>query len=176
MSILQTAGIQFGLDSSVLNSFYGIIPKNSSMLFFQSSAPSGWTKSTSHNNKALRVVSGTGGGFGSGGVSGPGGSPFTSILTSRSISGSVTASGTVQAHTLTVQQIPSHSHNAGSAVNVSPGSPGHPFRAVNSQAPAGGATGFGGSHTHPFSGGSSPISASADLRVQYIDVIVCSLN
>ena len=175
MSILQASGLQFS-DNTTINSKFGIIAENTSMIFFSQAAPSFWTKSLAHNNKALRVVSGTGGGFGSGGVSGPGGSPFTSILTSRSISGSVTASGTVQAHTLTVQQIPSHSHNAGSAVNVSPGSPGHPFRAVNSQAPAGGATGFGGSHTHPFSGGSSPISASANLRVQYIDVIVCSLN
>ena len=176
MSILQAAGIQFGFDNSVLNSFYDIIPRNSSMLFFQSAAPSGWTKSTSHNNKALRVVTGNGGGFGSGGTSGPGGSPFTSILSSRTISGSITASGTVAGRTLTTQQIPSHSHNAGSATNVSPGSPGSGSRAVNSQAPATGTAGSGSSHTHPFSGSSSPISASTNLRVQYIDVIVCSLN
>jgi hypothetical protein len=34
------------------------------MLFYQSAAPTGWTQLTTQNNKALRVVSGTGGGTG----------------------------------------------------------------------------------------------------------------
>jgi hypothetical protein len=34
------------------------------MVFYQAAAPTGWTKSTAHNDKALRVVSGTGGGSG----------------------------------------------------------------------------------------------------------------
>ena len=55
------------------------------MLFAQSSAPSGWTKSTSHNNKALRVVSGSGGGSG-------GSQAFTSAFANRSVS--VSGSGT----------------------------------------------------------------------------------
>jgi len=41
-----------------------IAPNNTSMVFFQASATTGWTQSTTHNNKALRVVSGTGGGSG----------------------------------------------------------------------------------------------------------------
>lgn len=175
MSILQASGIQFS-DNTVLNSKYGIIPQNSNMIFFSSAAPSGWTKSTAHNNKALRVVSGTGGGFGSGGTSGPGGSAFSTIMTTRTVSGSITASGSVGGRTLTLQQIPSHSHNAGSPVTVSPGSPGVQGRRVNGQAPATSNSGGGGSHTHPFSGSSSPVSGSVDLRVQYIDVIVCRFN
>ena len=65
------------------------VPAGSVMLFAQSSAPTGWTKSTSHNNKALRVVSGSGGGSG-------GSNSFTSTFASRSlsVSGSGTASGT----------------------------------------------------------------------------------
>ena len=59
MSILQTSGIQFG-DNTILNSKYGIIPQNSQAVFYQASAPSGWSQVTTHNNKALRVVSGTG--------------------------------------------------------------------------------------------------------------------
>lgn len=176
MSILQASGIQFGSDNTILNSKYGIIPQGSSMVFFSSAAPSGWVKSTAHNNKALRVVSGTGGGFGSGGTSGPGGSPFTTIMTTRSVSGTVTASGTVDATTLTLQQIPSHSHNAGSPVTVSPSGTGTQGRQVNTQAPATGNSGGGGSHSHPFSGSSSPVSGSVDLGVQYIDVIVCSFS
>ena len=97
-------------------------------------------------------------------------------MASRSVSGSVTSGGAVGNHTLTLQQIPSHSHNAGSSVTVSPGSPGTQGRAVNSQAPNTGSAGGGSSHNHPFSGGTSPVSGSVDLRVQYIDVIVCSFN
>ena len=58
------------------------------MLFVQSSAPTGWTKSTTHDNKALRVVSGS--------ASSGGSSAFTSAFASRSISvsGSGSSSGT----------------------------------------------------------------------------------
>lgn len=41
-----------------------LIPSGTIMVFYQSSAPTGWTQNTSHNDKALRVVSGTGGGNG----------------------------------------------------------------------------------------------------------------
>ena len=41
-----------------------VIPTGSVMLFYQSAAPTGWTKLTTNNNKALRVVSGSGGGTG----------------------------------------------------------------------------------------------------------------
>ncbi len=178
MSILQTSGIQFGLDNTVLNSKYGIIPQNSVAVFYQTSAPNGWSQVTTHNNKALRVVSGSGGGFGSGGTAGPGGQPFSTIFptSTRPISGTVSAVGTVGGTTLTTQQIPGHTHNAGSSVNVSPGSPGIGGRAVNSNAPATSPTGGGASHTHPFSGGSSPYAGSIDLRVQYIDVILCRFS
>lgn len=178
MSILQTSGIQFGSDNTILNSRYGIIPQNSKAVFYQANAPTGWTKVTTHNNKALRVVSGTGGGFGSGGTAGPGGQPFSTIFPTsvRPISGTVTAAGTVNATTLTVQQIPGHTHNAGSQVNVSPGSPGIGGRAVNTDAPATSPTGGGGSHTHPFGGSASPYSGTIDMRVQYIDVIICNFT
>ncbi len=34
------------------------------MVFFQAAAPTGWTQDVTHNDKALRVVSGAGGGSG----------------------------------------------------------------------------------------------------------------
>lgn len=174
MSVLNVSGIQFS-DLTSLTSKYGIIPQNSVAVFYQASAPTGWTQVTSHNNKALRVVSGTGGGFGSGGTAGPGGQPFTTIFptTVRPISGTVTAAGSVGNHTLTIQEIPGHTHDAGSQVTVSPGSPGIGGRAVNANAPATSPTGGGGSHNHPFAGSASPYSGTIDLRVQYIDVIIC---
>lgn len=42
----------------------GFVPVGTKMVFFQASAPSGWTQDTGNNDKALRVVSGTGGGTG----------------------------------------------------------------------------------------------------------------
>jgi hypothetical protein len=48
------------------------------LLFYQASAPTGWTQVTTQNNKALRVVSGTGGGTG-------GTSSFTAVFASRSV-------------------------------------------------------------------------------------------
>lgn len=40
------------------------IPSGTIMLFFQASAPTGWTQVTSQNDKLLRIVSGAGGGTG----------------------------------------------------------------------------------------------------------------
>jgi len=40
------------------------IPSGTVMLFWQANAPTGWTKITSQNDKAFRVVSGSGGGTG----------------------------------------------------------------------------------------------------------------
>ena len=78
----------------------GGVPSGTTMLFQQSAAPTGWTKQTTHNNKALRVVSGT--------ASSGGSVAFTTAFsTSRTVSGSV------QNHTLTLSQIPSHNHGAG---------------------------------------------------------------
>lgn len=39
-----------------------VIPTGTVMVFFQAAAPTGWTQNTTHTDKALRVVSGAGGG------------------------------------------------------------------------------------------------------------------
>lgn len=92
-------------------------PSGTKMLFQQTSAPTGWTKSTTHNNKALRVVSGTAGSGGS--------SAFTTAFGSPSVSGSVNLSGSLASGNLSVSMsgnvytnnttlstntMPSHSH------------------------------------------------------------------
>ena len=94
------------------------------MLFVQTAAPTGWTKSTTHDNKALRVVSGS---VTTGGTQG-----FTAVL-----------NGTVGATTLTTAQIPSHTHTGYNAAAVSSG--GSLGRGTAGDT---GATGGGGSHTH----------------------------
>lgn len=175
MSVLNVDGILFS-DATQLDSKYDIIEQNSVTVFFEASAPTGWTKLTTHNNKALRVVSGTGGGFGSGGTSGPGGSPFTTIFNpSIPLSGTVPISGTVGGHTLIESELPSHAHGAGAQTFVRPG-PGVSVRAAQDSTPNTSSVGGNQPHTHPFTGAQVPWTASVDLAVQYIDVILCRFN
>ena len=131
MSILQADGIQFG-NSTVINTKYFVIPKYVSgtpheMFFYEIAAPSGWSKSTSHNNKALRVV--TGNGRGTGGTSN-----FTTIFNStNSIGLSGRFSGSVGNTTLTLQQIPSHSHTMGRSFSALTSGGSSPFRTSRRQ-------------------------------------------
>ena len=82
---LTSAGVTFN-DSTTLNSIYnGGFAQSARSLMFRSSAPTGWSQITTHNNKAFRVVSGTG--AGSGGSNG-----FTSAFASRNVSGNAPVS------------------------------------------------------------------------------------
>jgi hypothetical protein len=150
------------------------IPSGTVMLFYQASAPTGWTQVTTQNNKALRVVSGTGGGTG-------GSVAFTTAFASQTPSGSVSitgVSGSAGSTTLTTPQIPSHSHPAGGSGNAKRGAvPGNYMTAPGTN-PTGGAGGDG-AHTHPFSfsSGTGTFTGNAiNLAVQYIDVIIASKN
>lgn len=49
---------------TALSANYAKIPVGTKMVFYQASAPSGWTMITTQNDKALRVVSASGGGAG----------------------------------------------------------------------------------------------------------------
>ncbi len=134
-------------------------PSGTAMLFAQTAAPTGWTKSTTHNNKALRVVSGTAGSGGS--VS------FTSAFTSQSVG------GTVGDTTLTTAQLPSHTHPYYGYTAISKGSTGTRVTSGGSTATinstlTSGATGSANSHNHSFTG------TAIDLAVQYVDVIIAT--
>ena len=133
------------------------------MLFAQTAAPTGWTKSTTHNDKALRVVSGS--------ASSGGSSAFSAIFTSRTPAGSVTVDGT----TLTESQIPAHAHattayngnitgsfsNAGGVSAVT---------YLSSASITSSSIGGGGSHTHT----GSFTGTAMDFAVQYVDVIIAT--
>ena len=138
----------------------GIIPSGATVTFQQANAPTGFTKIILYNDYALRVVSGTGG------VTG-GATDFTTAFPpAATVPISVTvSSGDV---TLTTPQIASHSHiGDGTAVGLAFGPVGAPFSAdLLTTDPTGG----GGSHSHPV----SPNSASIDLRVKYVDVILAT--
>ena len=129
----------------------GAFASGTAMLFVQTSAPTGWTKSTSHDDKTLRVVSGA--------ASSGGSTAFTSVFASR------TPAGTVGSTTLTESQIPSHTHTINSGSSAGSG------RAANATGTGtftSTATGGGGSHNHGFTG------TAMDFAVQYVDVIIAT--
>lgn len=171
---LTVSGIFFG-DSTVLNSKYGIVPQSSASIFYQASAPTGWTKSTTNNDKTLRVVSGATGG------SAGGTTAFSTIFPTSTTPISVTGiplTGSTGNTTLTEAQLPSHTHPNGGNTGLSPGggdvSGGGGWTRSSPGTGPGPGSG-GGSHNHPFSGTAS-FTSSFDLRLQYIDVIVCTFN
>lgn len=75
----------------------GGVESGTRMLFQQTAAPVGWTKITTSNNTALRVTSGS--------VQTGGTLDFSACFTAAR-----PTSGTVASHTLTVAQMPSHTH------------------------------------------------------------------
>ncbi len=159
-----------GLDSDTLRGWSGF-PAGTLMLFHQTSAPTGWTKSTSHNNKALRIVSGS---VGSGGST-----TFADAFNANR----VTSGGSVSNHTLSTAQMPSHTHT-GKTTNHdtnSANSQGYPAgnnhqshrtsdrgRTHNMVSASHANTGSSNSHSHGFS------NPSFNLNVQYVDVIIAS--
>tara|TARA_B100002019_G_scaffold227190_1_gene200309 strand:+ start:18 stop:536 length:519 start_codon:yes stop_codon:yes gene_type:complete len=168
---IDGTGIVFS-DSTRLDSKYDIFAQGTNAIFFQASAPSGWAKNTSHNNKALRVVTGSGGGSG-------GSNSFTSAFpSSKPISGNFPISGTVGNHTLTSNELPSHTHANGGSVTLSPG--GGDVRSgggwSRSTPNTGNNTTNASAHNHPFSSGSASFSANVNLAVQYVDVLICSFS
>lgn len=191
MARLTSTGILFDLAdaNNSINSFYWLYPAGTRKFFFQANAPTGWTKVTTHNNKALRVVSGTGGGSG-------GTTNFTTVLSSASgnfvtsVNDTFTinlAPGTtsnVGNHTLALTQLPDHSHP--SIFGPTNGANATPFSNTGARLISGSnATGSmiegsgGGAHNHPFSGSvtiNSSSNTAINLAVTYVDVILCSLN
>lgn len=176
MAVLTSTGIIFGGTGGTLNSKYGIIPQSTPMLFLRNSAPTGWTQVTTQNNKALRVVSG------SGGVAG-GTNAFTNTLINQPMSANVPVSinglgaGGV---TLSVNTVPSHNHPANNGGNLSSGTAGPANGTAAASAPGNTTGNYGAtnSHAHPvtFTAANGPGSVTLDFRTQYVDVIICTLN
>jgi len=152
------------------------------MLFQQTTAPTGWTKDTSSNDKALRVVSGTVGSGGSAGFS----SAFSSITPAGSISNTV--AGSTASHAISVNEMPAHSHSITGTYKRDDGSGGgghfpHGSARSTSTSISGflditaSDTGGGAGHTHGV--GTLAVSStfsgtSIDLAVAYVDVIIAT--
>jgi len=169
-----------------------LFPSGTSMLFQQTNAPTGWTKQTTHNDKSLRIVTGTVGTGGSVAFSTALGSGAT--VAGGSVSGnptsnlSVSVSGNIANTTLSTSQIPSHTHNV-PLINT----PGMPSSNQiggwqgNAVSPGGNtnATGGGGSHNHShnlsgsvsgnITAGNLAVGAStATINVNYVDFIIAN--
>lgn len=136
-------------------------------LFVQTAAPTGWTKSTTHNNKALRVVSGT--------ASSGGTTAFTSVFTSRTISEANMPSHTHAFSATTGTESNDHTHSYNDLYN--PGSTGTTGGGSISQTMTDvgrTTTGRSASHTHNVSGTTNNTGSGTpmDFAVQYVDVII----
>ena len=127
-------------------------PKGTAMLFWQPTAPLGWTKITSHNDKLLRIVNGIGGPSGGGGTN-----PFSTVNAQTAVGNT----------TLSTTQMPSHVHSGGVTTDNATSGFSH-----ESCAPPGlgviqntGAAGGGGAHNHTIT-----------MSIQFIDLILASKN
>lgn len=136
----------------VFTGAWAYLPTGTAMMFVQTSAPTGWTKSTTHDNKALRVVSGA--------ASSGGTTAFTSVFTSRTIT---TANMPSHTHTLTD---PGHTHTIGT---------------TNSAGGGGSGSVVGGGTSYTTSTATTGITianagsgTAMDFAVQYVDVIIAT--
>jgi len=160
---VSAAGLQSGV----------ILPSGTVSLYYQASAPTGWSQVTSLNDYDMRIVSGVGGTTG-------GTTAYSTVFTNQTptISGG-TLSATIGATTLSTAQMPGHSHGVGGG-GLTSGSPGYYGEETGSRNSASQTTdgaGSGGSHTHSFSGSVSAITSSAiTLNVRYVNIILCSKN
>lgn len=147
----------------------GLFASGTVMLFRQNTAPTGWTKSSSFDNAALRVVSGTINATQSGVV------PFTETFANTTPSITVNTSGlSAGATTLTTSQIPSHDHTIGKIQFFCGSTPALRADSSGNQAAPTGSTGGGSSHTHTVSGSATGTSSAINLNVRYADAIIAT--
>lgn len=128
------------------------------MLFVQTSAPTGWTKSTSHNDKALRVVSGT--------ASTGGSTAFTTVFAARTID-----RANLPNVTLGTTTNGAHTHTVTSVSDTTVGTSGagaHAYQTTRT-------TSSNGDHTHTTDSINGNVTQTAlDFAVQYVDCIIAA--
>ena len=153
---IGSTGVTF--PDSTVQSTSASFATGTATVFVQTTAPTGWTKSLSHDNKALRVVTGT--------ASSGGSVAFTTAFASQAVA------GTVGSFTLTTNEIPSHNHTRAVASNGRGGG-----ACANQRLTSNGAgtfttssVGSGAGHNHTFTG------TAINLAVQYVDLIIATKN
>ena len=166
MSITTTGTVLTFSDGSTMTTV--VFPSGTAMLFQQTSAPTGWTKSTTYNNYAVRIVSGS--------VSTGGSVAFTTAFASQAVTGT-NSGGAVSAVALSTAQIASHNHYvpAGGNTYGNPGTYDGIFNPINNAAQYTCGAGSGASHSHGFT--QPTFSGTAiNLAVQYVDHIIATKN
>lgn len=125
-----------------------VFDQGTKVAFQQTNAPSGWTKDTTHNDKALRVVSGA--------ASSGGTNSFSTVMAQTTVGNTTPTLATTFAH--------GHSYTApGSAFNV------EQFAIIAASAagpPSGSTTGSQGS--------SSAHNHTITMAMQYVDIIIAT--
>ena len=138
-------------------------PAGTKMLFIQTTAPVGWTKDTTHNNKALRIVSGT---------AGTGGSAiFTDVFTARTLTQanlpnvSLAVSGTTTTDG-------DHSHTVTSVSDTTISSSGNGAQAFTTTR----TTSTNGAHSHLVTGSTAALGSGTAMNfaVAYVDAIIAT--
>ena len=155
-----------------------VIPSGTSMLFVQSTAPTGWTKSTTHNDKALRVVSGTAGSGGSLNFS----AAFAASRTTGN-AGSHSHNVWTGGATLSIGQLAAHYHDDlwygnifqdemyGGQNGTGPANGNAPYNRTT------GWTGGGEAHTHGAASDTQGQHGHAmSMEVKYVDSIIAVRN
>ena len=148
--------------TTALTSLYA--PVATIMPFMQTSAPTGWTKITTHNNKALRLVSGT--------VSTGGSTSFTNVFASRGLS---------------TTELPDHQHTitvTNQAVSLARSTWSDSISKSTNQFNSGGQGSFqdtdsslnsyAGTISHDGTTSSTGSSTNMDFDVLYVDIILAS--
>lgn len=159
-------GVELGtLSSAGFTDSTGVVAKGfasgTAMLFVQTAAPTGWTKSTSHNDKTLRVVSGT--------ASSGGSTAFSSVFTARTI----TQANLPNVTLVTTITDPGHAHvqrgdgggGTGGRVVLDVG---NASNSLSGNTTASSTTGITASTSLGGSG------TAVDFAVQYVDVIIAT--
>lgn len=141
----------------------------STMVFVQTSAPTNWTKVTSYNDYALRVVSGA--------ASSGGSANFSSVYTVLTPAGTLSCTASAGNTTLASPQIPSHSHNTTLQLPVYPVF--NPPSGTNYVYTGGttGPAGSGAAHNHTITtSGLKFTGTNLDISVKYVDAILAKRN
>src|SRR3990167_888944 len=158
---IYSATYDSGADEWLLHNYHNAFvltgtlsaPAATAMLFQQTAAPTGWTKSTTHNDKTLRFVTGT---------ASIGGSVAFSTVFGRTAT---------DAHTLTVAQVPAltapFTYNLADNGVQPPG-------AANAVEHISSAVGLDVEVVVTTTGGSGSETHNIDTRVHYVDVIIAT--
>ena len=169
-AMTATHAVLNGLDAR-MTAIETAFASGTKMIFQQTTAPTGWTKDTTHDDKALRVVTGT---AGSGGTN-----AFSTLDATAAGTINTSVSGTVGGTRLTTSHLPNNWYHK---PNTPGGEYSDNYANFNYQArhidwPTYRIQGGNNTHTHSWTmtSATSTFTGSANaLDVQYVDVIIAT--